>query len=139
MVFTCECCICDCEDTERVQFKLSDEEWTNAVYCAECMEYIRSNGWSLAKDNLLGVDCLAAFRGIQDHGLPTTLVERDVLGDKSFTPIRSLRYGNEERSAALDVDLEAQQIKDLIDDLRGLDRKDVSAEDIKNIAKKYWH
>lgn len=141
MTFMCKCCMCDCEDSEQVQFKRNDDPiWLKGIYCQECMEYIRSNAWKMAKEGLLGVDCLAVFRNIQEHGLPTTLVDRDVLGNKSFVPISSIRYGpdGEVKSACLEIDLEPEQIQKLVEELRELDRKDVSIEDIKAIAIRYW-
>lgn len=134
--------MCDCDDSELVQYQADPNgEWKKSIYCSDCMTYIHNNCWRVAKQNLFEVDCLAAFRGIQDHGLPTTLVERDVLGNKSYRPIFMIRKGCDgtPRSAALSVDLTPEQIDNLVRELRLLDRKDVSSDDIHAIAKRYWN
>jgi hypothetical protein len=105
------------------------------------MEYIWNNSWNIAKENLLGVDCLAAFRGIQEHGLSTSLVERDVSENTTYQPIFMIRNGDngEPRSADLPGrDLTQDQISNLVTELRQLDRKNVASEDIKSISNRYW-
>ena len=104
------------------------------------MDHIHSVAWKIIKEDLLGVDCLAVFRSIQQHGLPTTLVERDILGIQSYIPLTSIRTGasGAERSTALAIDLTHEQVAALEKELREVDREKLFADDIKAIAKRYW-
>jgi len=105
------------------------------------MEQIRLNTWSIAKDNLLGVDCLAEFRNIQQNGLLLNLVEHDVLGNKKVvctTPVKNLKYGSQIQSPDIGADLTEPQRDQLVQELKRLDPKDVTPDDIKAIAQKYW-
>jgi len=105
------------------------------------MDQIRLNAWPIAKDNLLGVDCLAEFRSILQNGLLLSLVEHDVLGDKKVThviPVRNLKYGDRIQSSDIGADLTVSQRDQLVQQLRGLDPKDVTPDEISDIAKKYW-
>jgi hypothetical protein len=140
-IAVCLCCLCE----EKIaQYQLStdlDTEWQHTVYCYECMDQIRLNTWSIAKDNLLGVDCLAEFRNIQQNGLLSNLVEHDVLGNKKVTratPIKNLKYGDQIQTPDIGADLTDLQRDQLVQELKGLDSKDVTPDDIRIIAKKYW-
>lgn len=140
-VKVCLCCLC--EET-IAQYQLStdpDSEWKQTVYCYDCMEQIRLNTWSIAKDNLLSVDCLAEFRNIQQHGLLSILVEHDVLGNKKVarvTPVKNLKYGDQIQAPDIGADLTDIQRDQLVQELKQLDSKDVTPDDIITIAKKYW-
>lgn len=131
------------DECELVQFH-DGNEWRDSLYCPECVKIIQQNAWKTTKDNLMGVDCLAAFRNIQTHGLSTTLVEHDMLGNKSYTPVSEIRYKVEPEttyvhaSGKLDIDLTQEQCDNLVAEIRALDIKDVSSEDIKVITGRYW-
>lgn len=140
MVFQCQCCLCDCEDDEHVYYKLDQtDDWLVGVYCIECMEEIQANAWDITKSNLLGVDCLAVFRSIQRNGMPMVLVERNLSGEvSSFAELSAMRYNKEDKSIELNSDLTKEQRDNLVKEIQALDAKDVSSEDIKAIAERYW-
>jgi len=141
--FECKCCLCSYPLSDRVEYTVDGSQWLPSVYCTECMDLIHSMCWKIIKQDLLGVDCLAVFRSIQQNGLPTTLVEHDVVGNKSYTPVTSIRTGTgpgagPERTAALTIDLTHEQVAALERELRQLDAQKLFAEDIRAIAQRYW-
>jgi hypothetical protein len=138
--FECKCCLVEYPLSERTEYTRHDSpSWLPGVYCCECMKRIHSGAWKIIKEDLLGVDCLAVFRSIQQHGLPTTLVERDVLGNQSYVPLSGIRTGTgPARSTDLDIDITREQVAALEEELRQLDRQQLFADDIKAIAERYW-
>lgn len=128
--------------SQQTQFTLckSPDVWRLGVYCEDCMNRIHQGAWEVIKSDLRGVDCMAVFRSIQNHGLPTTLVERDVMGDANcYDPLSSIRTGSDgiERNVDLVIDLTHQQVIALENELRQL-RSDIFEDDIKTIVRRYW-
>lgn len=131
----CMCCMTN--NCQLVKYLIGDE-WLNSLYCSDCVKIIKKTAWETTKQNLMGVDCLAAFKKIQIHGLSTTLTEHDMIGNKSYIPVKEIKIGKEPVTGSLDIDLTKKQCEQLVNEIRALNINDVSNEDIKVISSNYW-
>lgn len=143
------CCWLEYSDEQRAQYRVHvTDEWRDTVYCVECMEIVHDTRWTIMKEGLIGVDCLAEFRSICKNGLPMWLTFNDVdplpaemvLQNKHKRineEVYELKYGDTVKSAKLDVDLTGIQRDNLVKDLRAIG-DDVTEDTVKAICNKYW-
>lgn len=134
---SCACCLMP---VDNVVYYATANTAAPSIYCADCIEEIRKTRWSMMKESLTNVDCLASFRSIRNRGLPMTLIESDLVADRNQdAEVIWIKCGDggREISHKLDADITTEERDNLVAELRSLDANQVTDADIKTACAKW--
>lgn len=150
-MFECFCCLEHYPIGQRVYYQLhQDTMWHEIDYCNECVTEVIRTRWDIIKGNLIGSDCLSAFRNVCRHGISLWLTVNQVSygasnGNESICKFKR-NTGRFEiiQSAKLTSDITEEQRDQLVEELRALEKAggmggtEVTDYAIRAICGKYW-
>ena len=71
---SCACCWDDIDSSNYVEYKSSAEsEWLPSLFCANCIEHLRSTQWDQYVNGLAKTTCKAEQRRLLERGPPINI------------------------------------------------------------------